>query len=215
MPPGRAPDNADAMFNLALLLQRQTNTPRPQDYWRRYLASDCQSQMGDTGAPIFEILRDAIVDAWPPISGNSTTAIIHLKKRLRLLLRIDKCLVREPASGRHSQPYGHSIFGHSVSGSLTSEKLLMCVPAGERAIATAPVTPNAIPIKLAVNLFANIAASYGWGHKVRLQADQFEAGIRGSLNAVVIHSIRRSKTVLKLQILPYSAIRQYPAGSGY
>jgi hypothetical protein len=37
-----APDYADAMFNLALLLQR-TNQYVEADYWRRYLASDCQS----------------------------------------------------------------------------------------------------------------------------------------------------------------------------
>jgi len=38
-----APDYADAMFNLALLLQRQNQYADAADYWRRYLASDCQS----------------------------------------------------------------------------------------------------------------------------------------------------------------------------
>jgi hypothetical protein len=38
-----APDYADAMFNLALLLQRTNQYAEAADYWRRYLASDCQS----------------------------------------------------------------------------------------------------------------------------------------------------------------------------
>ena len=39
-----APDYADAMFNLALLLQRKNQYAEAADYWRRYLASDCQSE---------------------------------------------------------------------------------------------------------------------------------------------------------------------------
>jgi tetratricopeptide (TPR) repeat protein len=38
-----APDYADAMFNLALLLQRKNQYPEAADYWRRYLASDSRS----------------------------------------------------------------------------------------------------------------------------------------------------------------------------
>jgi tetratricopeptide (TPR) repeat protein len=38
-----APDYADAMFNLALLLQRTNQYAEAAGYWRRYLASDCQS----------------------------------------------------------------------------------------------------------------------------------------------------------------------------
>jgi len=38
-----APDYADAMFNLALLLQRTNQYAEATNYWRRYLASDCQS----------------------------------------------------------------------------------------------------------------------------------------------------------------------------
>ncbi len=38
-----APDYADAMFNLALLLQRKNQYLEAADYWRRYLASDWQS----------------------------------------------------------------------------------------------------------------------------------------------------------------------------
>jgi len=38
-----APDYADAMFNLALLLQRTSQHAEAANYWRRYLASDCQS----------------------------------------------------------------------------------------------------------------------------------------------------------------------------
>jgi hypothetical protein len=39
-----APDYADAMFNLALLLQRKNQYAEAADYWRRYLASNCQSE---------------------------------------------------------------------------------------------------------------------------------------------------------------------------
>jgi tetratricopeptide (TPR) repeat protein len=39
-----APDYADAMFNLALLLQRTNQYAEATGYWRRYLASDCQSE---------------------------------------------------------------------------------------------------------------------------------------------------------------------------
>jgi hypothetical protein len=39
-----APDYIDAMFNLALLLQRKNQYAAAADYWRRYLASDRQSE---------------------------------------------------------------------------------------------------------------------------------------------------------------------------
>jgi hypothetical protein len=39
-----APDYADAMFNLALLLHRKNEYAEAADYWCRYLASDCQSE---------------------------------------------------------------------------------------------------------------------------------------------------------------------------
>ncbi len=39
-----APDYADATFNLALLLQRKDQYAEAADYWRRYLARDCQSE---------------------------------------------------------------------------------------------------------------------------------------------------------------------------
>jgi len=39
-----APDYADAMFNLALLLQRNNKHAEAAEYWRRYLASDAQSE---------------------------------------------------------------------------------------------------------------------------------------------------------------------------
>jgi tetratricopeptide (TPR) repeat protein len=38
-----APDYADAMYNLALLLQRTNQYAEAANYWRRYLASDSQS----------------------------------------------------------------------------------------------------------------------------------------------------------------------------
>src|SRR5215510_11532003 len=40
----RRPDNSDAMFNLALLLQRKNQCAEAADYWRRYLAIDGQSE---------------------------------------------------------------------------------------------------------------------------------------------------------------------------
>jgi hypothetical protein len=39
-----APDYADAVFNLALLLQRKNQYAEATDYWRRYLACDCQTE---------------------------------------------------------------------------------------------------------------------------------------------------------------------------
>jgi Tfp pilus assembly protein PilF len=37
-------DYVDAMFNLALLLQRRNECAEAADYWRRYLAIDDQSE---------------------------------------------------------------------------------------------------------------------------------------------------------------------------
>ena len=39
-----APDYTDAMFNLALILQRTNQYAEAANYWRRYLASDYQSE---------------------------------------------------------------------------------------------------------------------------------------------------------------------------
>jgi tetratricopeptide (TPR) repeat protein len=39
-----APDYADAIFNLALLLQRNNRHAEAAEYWRRYLANDAQSE---------------------------------------------------------------------------------------------------------------------------------------------------------------------------
>ena len=39
-----APDYADALFNLALLLQRANQPKEAAEYWRRYLATDTQSE---------------------------------------------------------------------------------------------------------------------------------------------------------------------------
>jgi hypothetical protein len=39
-----APDYADAMFNLALLLQRNNKHAEAAEYWRCYLANDTQSE---------------------------------------------------------------------------------------------------------------------------------------------------------------------------
>ena len=38
------PSYADAMFNLALLLQRNNEHAEAAEYWRRYLANDTQSE---------------------------------------------------------------------------------------------------------------------------------------------------------------------------
>jgi tetratricopeptide (TPR) repeat protein len=42
--PQAAPDYVDAMFNLALLLQRRNECAEAADYWRRFLAIDGQSE---------------------------------------------------------------------------------------------------------------------------------------------------------------------------
>ena len=39
-----APDYTDAMFNLALLLQRNNKHAEAAEHWRRYLANDAQSE---------------------------------------------------------------------------------------------------------------------------------------------------------------------------
>jgi tetratricopeptide (TPR) repeat protein len=39
-----APGYANAMFNLALLLQRKNQYAEAADYWRLYLAHDCGSE---------------------------------------------------------------------------------------------------------------------------------------------------------------------------
>ena len=39
-----APDHIDAMFNLALLLQRKGSYAEAADYWRQYLVSDHASE---------------------------------------------------------------------------------------------------------------------------------------------------------------------------
>jgi tetratricopeptide (TPR) repeat protein len=39
-----APDYADAVFNLALLLQRTNQYAEAADYWRRYLVGDYQTE---------------------------------------------------------------------------------------------------------------------------------------------------------------------------
>jgi hypothetical protein len=46
-----APDYADAMFNLALLLQRKNQYAEAADCWRRYIASDCQSEWAKRARP--------------------------------------------------------------------------------------------------------------------------------------------------------------------
>jgi hypothetical protein len=51
-----APDYADAMFNLALVLQRNNKHAEAAEYWRRYLANDAQSEWA-ARAP--KILRNA------------------------------------------------------------------------------------------------------------------------------------------------------------
>ena len=45
-----APGYADAMFNLALLLQRKNQYAEASDCWRRYLAADRQSEWSGRAA---------------------------------------------------------------------------------------------------------------------------------------------------------------------
>jgi hypothetical protein len=41
---GVSSDFADAVFNLALLLQRKNQYAEAADCWRRYLSRDCQTE---------------------------------------------------------------------------------------------------------------------------------------------------------------------------
>jgi tetratricopeptide (TPR) repeat protein len=54
-----APDYADAISNLALLLQRNNKHEEAAEYWRQYLANDAQSEWACTRTSILEILRNA------------------------------------------------------------------------------------------------------------------------------------------------------------
>src|SRR5262249_25420619 len=54
-----AADYADAMFNLALLLQRGSRHKEAAECWRQYLANDAQSELGTTRTSILKILRNA------------------------------------------------------------------------------------------------------------------------------------------------------------
>jgi tetratricopeptide (TPR) repeat protein len=54
-----APDYADAMFNLALLLQRRSRHEEAAEYWRQYLANDALSEWATRGTSIPKILRTA------------------------------------------------------------------------------------------------------------------------------------------------------------
>jgi hypothetical protein len=71
-----APDYADAMFNLALLLQRKNQYAEGADHWRRYLISDgqsewaaracrslkfCEMQFGSQRAGKSQFARDCVV----------------------------------------------------------------------------------------------------------------------------------------------------------
>jgi tetratricopeptide (TPR) repeat protein len=50
-------DYVDAMFTLALLLQRRNECTEATDYWRRYLAIDSRSEWRYPRTPIVESLR--------------------------------------------------------------------------------------------------------------------------------------------------------------
>jgi Tetratricopeptide repeat len=54
-----APDYADAMFNLALLLQRNNKHAEAVEYWRLYLANDAQSEWAARARRSLKILRNA------------------------------------------------------------------------------------------------------------------------------------------------------------
>ena len=54
-----APDYADAMFNIALLLQRSNKHAEAAKYWRRYLTNDAQSEWAALSAAIPKILQNA------------------------------------------------------------------------------------------------------------------------------------------------------------
>ena len=63
-----APYYADAMFNLALPLQRKNQYAEAADYWRRYLASDYQSEWATRARrslKFCEMQINLIASAWP------------------------------------------------------------------------------------------------------------------------------------------------------
>jgi tetratricopeptide (TPR) repeat protein len=64
-----APTYLDAMFNLALLLQRKSAYAEAAEYWRRYLATDHASEMGGARATLAEVLRNFASSRCPASNG--------------------------------------------------------------------------------------------------------------------------------------------------
>jgi hypothetical protein len=60
-----APDYADAMFNLALLLQRNNKHAEAAEQWRRYLANDTQSEWAARARRYARGLTRSAADAAP------------------------------------------------------------------------------------------------------------------------------------------------------
>jgi tetratricopeptide (TPR) repeat protein len=63
-----APTYLDAMFNLALLLQRKSAYAEAAEYWRRYLATDHASEWA-ARATLAEVLRNFASSRCPASNG--------------------------------------------------------------------------------------------------------------------------------------------------
>ena len=75
--PAGAPDYIDAMFNLALLLQRKGAYAEAADHWRRYLAGDRASEWAARARrslKFCEIQVNLLVGRPPPQAGDSDQA---------------------------------------------------------------------------------------------------------------------------------------------
>ena len=80
-----APDYADAIFNLALLLQRVNKHAEAAEYWRRYLAEDGKSEWAARARRSLKILRNANAPIGVDLSSGSPPfkAAIRIGRRRR------------------------------------------------------------------------------------------------------------------------------------
>jgi tetratricopeptide (TPR) repeat protein len=73
-----APDYADAMSNLALLLQRKNRHAEAADYWRRYLAADCQSEWAARARRSLKFCEMQVhLVACLTVKTSQATALLH------------------------------------------------------------------------------------------------------------------------------------------
>jgi hypothetical protein len=90
-----APDYADAMFNLALVLQRNNKHAEAAEYWRRYLANDTQSEWAARARrllrnanPYFQLLTFTLAD-------DDIKPRFPFRRNCRLVLKCSLSLVRQ------------------------------------------------------------------------------------------------------------------------